>query len=463
VTESSRLVRDSERVLAASALSGMGACIADVRRAVADSDRGPQDPTNFNNLRGRLSTLRETLPPLYRETFFDPFVATINGLGPAGFQDVLLNSPNAAMLMMDAAHAILQNGEGYQKVALDAFQEVVSDLYDGFLSAEDRAGVKAPDRGVIPPLVKFGNPEFGPYTWPIEATASFALTQGAGLGAGIVNLPPANGRMGLLAWAALGHETGGHDILSADTGLKSELTRAVEKALVDAGLPDLGSYWSERIDETASDVLGILNMGPVAGMGLIAFFRGLSRDGRLRNNGPSSDSHPADILRGFLAAATVRLLSFDDSESWADLILGETQADLVQVVLAGREVSSEDAQLSAELVARAIATTPLQALENTALIQIQDWRAADEDIAAEVRELLVQAVPIPTRWDDGVYAAHVVAAAGTAALAGSADVGTIFQRMLAALKSMHDANPSAGPLFVAHPGNMKRHHAYVAA
>ena len=82
---------------------------------------------------------------------------------------------------------------------------------------------------------------------------------------------------------------------------------------------------------------------------------------------------------------------------------------------------------------------------------------------ATVRELLVQAVPIPTRWDDGVYAAHVVAAAGTAALAGSADVGTIFQRMLAALKSMHDANPSAGPLFVAHPGNMKRHHAYVAA
>ena len=152
-----------------------------------------------------------------------------------------------------------------------------------------------------------------------------------------------------------------------------------------------------------------------------------------------------------------------DSESWADLILGETQADLVQVVLAGREVSSEDAQLSAELVARAIATTPLEALENTALIQIQDWRAADEDIAAEVRELLLQAVPIPTRWDDGVYAAHVVAAAGTAALAGTADVGAIFERMIAALKSMHDANPSAGPLFVAHPGNMKRHHAYVAA
>jgi hypothetical protein len=32
--------------------------------------------------------------------------------------------------MFDIAHSILQNGEGYQETATDAFQEVVSDLYD---------------------------------------------------------------------------------------------------------------------------------------------------------------------------------------------------------------------------------------------------------------------------------------------------------------------------------------------
>jgi len=37
---------------------------------------------------------------------------------------------------MDIAHAILQNGEGYLMRELDAFQEVISDLYDGFLSNE---------------------------------------------------------------------------------------------------------------------------------------------------------------------------------------------------------------------------------------------------------------------------------------------------------------------------------------
>jgi exonuclease I len=40
--------------------------------------------------------------------------------------------------MLDIAHSILQNGEGFNEKATDSFQEVRSDLYDGFLSAEDR-------------------------------------------------------------------------------------------------------------------------------------------------------------------------------------------------------------------------------------------------------------------------------------------------------------------------------------
>ena len=64
------------------------------------------------------------------------------------------------------------------------------------LSAEDRQGVKLPDDEVIPPLVKWGNPDFGPYTWPVDATISF------GLEVGIVNLPPANAKRGLFAWSA---------------------------------------------------------------------------------------------------------------------------------------------------------------------------------------------------------------------------------------------------------------------
>jgi hypothetical protein len=149
-----------------------------------------------------------------------------------------------------AANAILQNADGYEQVATDAFQEIVADLYDGFLSAEDRRGVLPPDRGVIPPLVKWGNPQSGPYTWPVDATGQIL-----GLQTGVVNLPPANVRMGLFAWAALGHETAGHDILHADTGLADELARAVWDALIKQKMTGLARYWSDRIDETASDVL----------------------------------------------------------------------------------------------------------------------------------------------------------------------------------------------------------------
>lgn len=251
-------------------IANLANCIEDSRRSFLDGDTGPIDPTDYNLLRGRLEASRDKLPPLYREAVFKPFVRELNDLGASRFTSILLRDPTKegeAGLLLDIAHAILQNGEGYQARATDAFQELVSDLYDGFLSAEDRRGVKPPDLGVIPPLVKWGRPDFGPYTWPVDATSSF------GVQAAIVNLPPANARLGIMAWAALGHETAGHDILNADTGLKAELTQAVRQALEQAnmghGLPE---YWSSRIDETASDVLGILNMGPAAGIGLLAIF-----------------------------------------------------------------------------------------------------------------------------------------------------------------------------------------------
>src|SRR5262249_49116309 len=161
----------------------------------------------------RLEPATLKLPPLYRDTVATPFVAKLQQIGAPGFHTILVRDPShegTAGLMLDIAHAILQNGEDFQKVATDAFEEVVSDLSDGFLSAQDRKGIKPPDRAVIAPLVKWGNPDFGPYTWPIDATR-----QGFDVGAAIVNLPPANARRSVMAWAALGHETAGHDVLHA--------------------------------------------------------------------------------------------------------------------------------------------------------------------------------------------------------------------------------------------------------
>src|SRR5262245_35484182 len=297
----------SPRAVARPPLSHMAHCIADASLAIRDRDPGPPDPTSFDDLMTRLADARSTLAPIYQQGTFEPFVATMSALGESAFTRILasdVNNDRAARLMMDIAQALLQPAEGFQQDALRAFQQLVSDLYDGFLSAEDRRGVKPPDRSVIAPMVKFGEPRSGPYTWPIEATSSFRVRGTPGPSSAVVSLPPSNGRLGLMAWSSIGHETAGHDILSADRGLKSEIADTVADALIAGGLRSLAEYWSERIDETASDVMGILNMGPAAGIGLIAFFRGF--DGLLRSDGPTDDPHPADVLRGFLASATVR-------------------------------------------------------------------------------------------------------------------------------------------------------------
>ena len=253
-------------------ISNLTSCVEDAKFSALDGDPGPEDPDDFHELMGRLETSRLKLPPLYREMVFNPFVAKLNDLGQAKFSQILISDPereSTGGLMMDIAHSILQNGEQFQQTATDAFEEVVSDLYDGFLSAQDRRGIKPPDRAVVAPLVKWGNPAFGPYTWPVDAT-----DEGFDVEAAIVNLPPANARLGLMAWAALGHETAGHDILHADAGLRPELSLIVEKELTKQNIGfGLAEYWSTRIDETASDVMGILNMGPAAAIGIVAYFR----------------------------------------------------------------------------------------------------------------------------------------------------------------------------------------------
>ena len=131
-----------------------------------------------------------------------------------------------------------------ERPACDAFQEVVGDLYDGFLSAEDRQGVNPPEDGSTPPLIKWGNPKSGPYTWPTDATSTF------GARVPVVNLPPANAHKGVLAWAALGHETCGHDILHGDHGLQNQLASAVQAGVAHMGGQlggHLASYWSSRM------------------------------------------------------------------------------------------------------------------------------------------------------------------------------------------------------------------------
>ncbi len=417
-------------------LTGLAACVEDAKAAAQSPRPAPPDPTFFSSLRTRLLLALPRLPTPYRTSVGQPLLARLEALGPGGFARLLATDParqGNARLLLDVAQAVLQRAEGYQSRSTSAFQEVVSDLYEGFLSAEDRKGVKPPDHGVNPPVVRWGPPEAGPYTWPATATGSL------GVGAAVVSLPVGNATAGLLAWPALAHETAGHDVLSADEGLREELSRAVGRQLRAAGLPaSVATYWSERIDEAAADVLGVLNMGPAAAAGMVAYFRALNGAWRgtaaLRSAGREDDPHPADVARGWLAAETVRLLSFSGAGRWADRLTAEVDRDAGQVRLGDTVVPAAVARASAALVARAVARTRLRALEGRALGAIQDWTDRDEAVVATLREG-------GARYRRGTYAAHAVAAAVYDALSGAVTPARAQERMLSTLSEMHARNP----------------------
>jgi hypothetical protein len=260
----------------------------------------------------------------------------------------------------------------------------------------------------------------------------------------VVSLPAANASAGILAWAALAHETAGHDLLGADAGLRDQLAGAVRSQLLAAKLPvALADYWADRIDETASDVLGVLNMGPAAAVGEIGYFRALNGAWNgipaLRNVGAAQDPHPADIARAYLAAETVRLLSFQGAGAWADRLVAEADRDLGRIRLGDVAVTAGVARASAAAVARAIVKTRLPALEGRALGEIQDWRDADEAAVAALRGALRSGEV--GRYAEGTYAAHAVAAGVYEAVSGAEDPGHAMRGMLAALDAMHDDNP----------------------
>ena len=68
---------------------------------------------------------------------------------------------------------------------------------------------------------------------------------------------------------------------------------------------------------------------------------------------------------------------------------------------------------------------------------------------------------MPEIYDKEVYAAHVVAASVVEALQGNTSIPMIFERMISILKTLHDKNPSWGPLYVRHSGDIVPLRAYI--
>ncbi|MBI5070445.1 MAG: hypothetical protein HZB56_19610 [Deltaproteobacteria bacterium] len=415
-------------------LGHLAACADDLREALLDRTRGPGEVRGHARLRRRLAAARRRLPRAYRRGVLEPLLRRLDELGPGGLRRLLEDpgEPHLAACLLDLATAVQQ---ARRRPETRALQEVVGDLYDGFLSAEARDGVKAPPGGTLPPLVKWGRPDLGPYTWPVT------WTRRLGARAGVVGFPPAAARRGLLLWAALAHETAGHDLLAAEEELRPELGRVAGRAL---GRRGAGGYWADRIDEAASDVLGILNMGPVAALAMVLHLRAVRAaaggPARLRGQGPAREHHPAEAARGYLGAAVVRRLRFPGAGAWAAAIEREVDRDVRVLRLGPLRFTRDGAKRMAACLARALLHTRIAALDRRTLAGIQSWSGRDERMVARLRVMLARGGRVSRRLGAGAYAAHAVAAAATAALAGG-EPARLQARLVALLVAMNRREP----------------------
>ena len=262
------------------------------------------------------------LPKTYQTNVLRPFIDFLTNMGEAEFNrifsedDAQLASKDRSLkkVIEEVAEALLQRNHQdryYESSFKDllALQAVITTIYDDILNSE----ISQLARKTIAPLAKWGHRK-SPYTLPI------VLTNKVGVKAGIVSLPIENRNGGLLAWASLGHEVGGHNILHAHPDLIPQLQAAVHNAILTAQIdnvsPDMrnkmADYWRACTEEVASDQLGLLNIGPSFGIAMLGYFRGV-RGKKLNSTGP---------LHGEGSSKKSLRLFFDDGST--DIIVEKT-------------------------------------------------------------------------------------------------------------------------------------------
>lgn len=413
------------------------------------------------------------LPGVYKDVFLDPIKnllnTTTNYAAILDYWDIS-DGQRGRGPWHDWLASVNQRIVKFQSDATHAFEESLADLYDGFLSMEEGKRIRPPDFETVSPLALWGFPKDAPYTWPSDVGAEINMKMST------VMLPPAYSK-NIALWSSIGHETGGHDILHAYRGMLDELgSKVAAKLLEGENDPALrgyvitngrqetvarfaAKYWKERIDETASDVCGLLNIGPAAGLSLAALLIPL-RGGKLVSRGNSKDVHPIDALRIFLAADVIRNtkeLDVNIANAWANLLesiadkyIDDKSAFYLLSQNTNRTLHVDAAmphklmRETIKIVGDTIANSPLLTLGGHALSDVNTWANTDEVLTTRIiNDLLGGNEPSLDPGPDAqkVYAAHILAA-GTIALAKSSNnMSETTDMAIKSLNKLYDQNP----------------------
>ena len=377
------------------------------------------------------------LPRVYRDNYVTPLKAAL----PASMTNPDPRRRIDGLILETVTGAVYDHAAGSPVAKeLGRFLAVISNLYRTFLDHSARAHISLPAVETLPPLAVFQSiGANGPFTVPVDAMKDeFAVP------VGVVSLPSVY-RPHPVLWASLAHEVGGHDVLHADDGLLDELAAGLKK-MFGGGTPApgggltmnqfLGFLWAWWIDEAASDVYGLLNIGPAFATNLAFFFAALNapRGGLGLGDTPElrtesgfdprdpqklMDVHPTDILRLSLAIGVIGKLS-GLTAATRKACIAELRG-LIRVCAPGATViklsgnifidehSSLPLNLSlpigpmqkaAERVGAFIATAKLSSLAGHSIQEINTWDENDEQIARQIATALNAGQGVAGQGDD---------------------------------------------------------------
>jgi|JI10StandDraft_1071094.scaffolds.fasta_scaffold20163_3 hypothetical protein len=235
------------------------------------------------------------LPRVYKTNILRPFIKFLMDFDENKFNKLFYSEEDLTIQEVNLKRAIEETAEGllqrnhelrYYKASFDdlnAFQAIVATIFDDIKASQ----IDQLAQTILPPLAKWGYRK-SPYALP----ESMQALKKMGIQGGFVTLPAANRTGGLLAWASLSHEVAGHHVLRNITGLIEELQRVVKENILDVLAQQqssflkekLADYWSACVEETASDIIGVLTGGPSFSIAWIGYMRAI-RKGRLESSG----------------------------------------------------------------------------------------------------------------------------------------------------------------------------------
>jgi len=425
-------------------------------------------PFDADQLAAAVRAQQAQLPASYRTAYAAPLLAALPDLVAQLRQQVersLVHGAASADALAEVRSiadtlvgAVRDRGEAAYQAPLTRFQAVVSNLYRSFLAREQRVRLPQPLAELLPPLVTFApGPERGPFTLPVDRVRQYI-----GASVGVVSLPGTYAAHPLV-WAGLAHETGGHDVIHADPGLIEQLAAGV--ARLDALPPALRPVWATWIDEAASDVYGVLNIGPAFAISLTALFAAIGAArapsaaplGAVRTTlnvrgAQMVDAHPVDLLRLHVALGAVDALvglSPARRGAWLDLLGGVAEAAAggattidARDITTGAVVQRLPLPVmasAARAVGAYIATAELDALGGSSIQDIETWDDADDEAAAGIAAA-APAGPIVALGDD----AQLLAGTTLALLRAPSAYAAITAQLAAALDDSFARDPIFG-------------------